>query len=194
VLVQFSDLTERKRLEDNLRMLAFQDFLTQLPNRRLLLDRLGHAIRTAKRQNSHIAVLFLDLDNFKALNDEHGHDVGDQLLIAVANRLLRVVRDTDTVARLGGDEFVVLLEGLGVASDKAMENAEIVADKIRETLSAEYIMGGIRHQCSASVGIQLFLGEDDDPDRILKEADMAMYEMKRAGQAAAMISRIALMG
>jgi len=104
------------------------------------------------------------------------------------------VRDTDTVARLGGDEFVVLLESLGATSDKAMEHAEIVADKIREAIGAEYIIGDIRHQCSTSVGIQLYLGEDDDPDRILKEADMAMYEMKRAGQAAAMISRIALVG
>lgn len=190
LLIQFSDLTERKRVEDNLRNLAFHDALTQLPNRRLLLDRLGHAIRTAKRQNHYVAVLFLDLDDFKALNDAHGHDAGDRLLIEVANRLLQVVRESDTVARLGGDEFVVLLEGLGAEPDKAMEQAAAFADKIQRALSAEYTLGDVRHQCSASIGIQLFLGEDADPDRILKQADLTMYEMKRARQAATRISRI----
>ncbi|MBK7685759.1 MAG: diguanylate cyclase [Rhodocyclaceae bacterium] len=113
ILVKVIDLTERKRLEAELRHLSFHDALTQLPNRRLLLDRLKHAMQLSRRHNSHFALLFLDLNKFKQLNDTHGHEVGDHMLIEVARRLPLVVRDTDTVARLGGDEFVVLLEDLG---------------------------------------------------------------------------------
>src|ERR1019366_7138655 len=106
---------------------------TRLPNRRLLLDRLEQAMHTSKREDSRVALLFLDLNKFKELNDAHGHDVGDQLLIEVAHRLRRVVRDRDSVARLGGDEFVVLLEGLGEAHDQAAEYAAAIADKIRDS-------------------------------------------------------------
>lgn len=182
LLIQFFNLTESKRVEERLHHFAFYDSLTKLPNRRLLLDRIGQALRTSKRQNSHVAVLFLDLNKFKALNDAHGHDVGDQLLIEVANRLLTVVRASDTVARFGGDEFIVLLEGLGAKPDQAAEYAATVTDKIHRALSVEYVLGDIRHQGSASVGIKLFLGGDGDPDQLLKEADRAMYEEKKRAE------------
>jgi diguanylate cyclase (GGDEF)-like protein/PAS domain S-box-containing protein len=180
LLIQWIDLTERKRVEEELRHMAFQDSLTQLPNRRLLLDRLKQASRVSKREGSHLAVLFIDLDKFKQLNDTHGHDVGDQLLIEIARRLQRSVRGSDTIARLGGDEFVVLLEGLGPEPDKALEYANFVADKIRQSLREEYVLGDILYHGSASVGIQLVLGDTDDPDQILKGADAAMYEVKKS--------------
>ncbi|MBK6999238.1 MAG: diguanylate cyclase [Rhodoferax sp.] len=176
LLIQFVDLTQRKRMEEELRHIAFHDALTHLPNRRLLLDRLKQALRSAKRQNTLGAVLFLDLNKFKQLNDTHGHDVGDKLLVEVALRLQGVVRDCDTVARLGGDEFVVVLEGLGA---EATEHASAVTHKILEALSAEYVLGDVRHHGSASIGLKLFSGADDDPDQIIKEADAAMYEAKK---------------
>ena len=179
LLVQFVDLTERKRLEEELRHLAFHDALTQLPNRRLLLDRLAQALHASKRQNSYGAVLFLDLNQFKQLNDTHGHAVGDLLLIEVAQRLRQVVRDQDTVARLGGDEFLVLLDGLGVAPGQAADYARAVADKIGSRLSETYQLGDVRYQGSVSLGIKLFHGDDSDAQQILQAADAAMYQSKR---------------
>jgi diguanylate cyclase (GGDEF)-like protein/PAS domain S-box-containing protein len=179
LLIQFTDLTKRKRLEDELREYAFHDVLTRLPNRRLLLDKVTQAMHMSKRQNSYFAVLFLDVNKFKELNDAHGHDAGDQLLIQVANRLRNEVRETDTVARLGGDEFVVLLERLGDDASGATEHANAVSDKINQVLSAEYVLGDIRHQGSVSIGIKVFDGDDADLDQILKEADAAMYEAKK---------------
>jgi len=181
VLIQFIDLTERKRIEEELRYGAFHDSLTRLPNRRLLLDRLDQALHSSKRNKSHLAVLFLDLNKFKQLNDTHGHDVGDQMLIEVSNRLKKAVREEDTVARLGGDEFVVLLEGLDSDSEQAKVQTDGIADKIRKTLSEEYILGNVRHQSSVSIGIKLFLGDQGNADLILKEADEAMYQAKKAG-------------
>jgi diguanylate cyclase (GGDEF)-like protein len=137
------------------------------------------ASRTSKRLNSYVAVLFIDLNKFKQLNDVHGHDVGDKLLVEVAQRLLKEVRDSDTVARLGGDEFVVLLEGLDAEPVKANEQACAIAEKIRASLSVEYILGSVHYYGSASIGIKLFLGDEGDPDQILKEADEAMYEAKK---------------
>jgi diguanylate cyclase (GGDEF)-like protein/PAS domain S-box-containing protein len=179
VLTQFVDLTERKLIEENLRRSAFHDELTKLPNRRLLLDRLEQAMLNSKRHNSHLAVLFLDLNKFKQLNDTHGHHVGDLLLIEVARRLRQIVRESDTVARLGGDEFVVLLEGLGAHRDLAENHAAAIADKIRRSLTQEYRWGEIRHQGSASLGIALYLAETVHPDELLMAADAAMYESKR---------------
>jgi diguanylate cyclase (GGDEF)-like protein/PAS domain S-box-containing protein len=178
LLVQFVDLTERKRLENELRHLAFHDPLTQLPNRRLLMDRLAQALRTSKRQNSYGAVLFLDLNQFKPLNDSHGHAVGDLLLIEVALRLQQAVRDRDTVARLGGDEFLVLLEGLGASHEQALEDARTVADKINTRLSEPYQLGDLLYQGSVSLGLKLFDG-CSDAAQILKAADAAMYQAKR---------------
>ncbi len=174
-----ADITERKRYEQELSQFAFNDSLTQLPNRRLLLDRLKQALLTSKRQNSYGALLFLDLNKFKQLNDSHGHEVGDLLLVEVAWRLRAAVRDTDTIARLGGDEFVVLLEGLGPELDAAQEFATAVSEKIFQVLSAEYVFGEIRHHGSASIGITHFVGDEADPDQVIKRADMDMYEAKR---------------
>jgi diguanylate cyclase (GGDEF)-like protein/PAS domain S-box-containing protein len=180
ILIQLIDLTARKLHEIELSKFAFNDSLTQLPNRRLFLDRLKHAQSASQRDQNHGAILFLDLNKFKYLNDTHGHEAGDQLLVEVAKRLKLVTRDVDTVARFGGDEFVVLIDGLGQDVELAKENAAIAADKIKKSLSEEYVIGEIRHHGSASVGIALFLGDADDPDQIIKDADAAMYEAKKA--------------
>lgn len=178
LLVQLIDLSERKRMEEELRQQqAFHDALTQLPNRRLL-----HALLARKRSDLQLAVLFLDLNRFKQLNDTHGHEAGDQLLVEVARRLRQQVRQSDTVARLGGDEFVVLLEMPGITPTQAEVRANAVAEKIRLVLSEEYVLGEIRHQGSASIGVKLLVPEDSDPDQILKDADAVMYEVKRQGR------------
>jgi diguanylate cyclase (GGDEF)-like protein/PAS domain S-box-containing protein len=179
LLVQLIDLTERKRHEEELKGLAFNDSLTRLPNRRLLLDRLKQALLANKRQPSYGAVLFLDLNLFKQLNDTHGHEAGDLLLVEVAARLKRITRDTDTVARFGGDEFVVLLEGLGADPLRAKDYAEQAAQKISQSLSEEYVLGEIRHHGSVSVGIRLFFNDETDPDVIIRDADAAMYKVKK---------------
>ncbi|MBV8667401.1 MAG: GGDEF domain-containing protein [Burkholderiaceae bacterium] len=179
LLIQFIDLTERKRMEEELRHHAFHDALTHLPNRRLLLDRIQHAMLAAKRQNSHLAVLFLDLNHFKRLNDTYGHDVGDKLLVQVAERLRHSVRENDTVARLGGDEFVVLLEGLGANPELASAYVVTVADKLRQVLSEEHVLGELKYRGSVSIGVKVFIGDRHDPDEILKEADKDMYLVKK---------------
>ena len=181
LLIQLVDLTERKRLEEELRYQAYHDPLTRLPNRRFLMDRLQQAIHNSKRQNSYFAVFFLDLNKFKQLNDTYGHEVGDQMLIAVADRLKLLVRETDTIARLGGDEFVILLEGLGSKRETAEQYVASIAGKFRNALCSEYILGVIRHQSSVSLGIRLCMGNDTDPDKILQEADDAMYGAKKSG-------------
>tara|TARA_R110002111_G_scaffold167824_5_gene233644 strand:- start:458 stop:2401 length:1944 start_codon:yes stop_codon:yes gene_type:complete len=180
LLIQFIDLTVRKHLEIELRHFAFHDALTKLPNRRLLHDRLQHALLSSKRRNRYAAILFLDLNKFKQLNDMHGHEVGDQFLIEVANRLLQNVRETDTVSRVGGDEFVVLLEGLDVDITNATKQVNITADKIHSALNEEYLLGVIRHHGSTSLGIKIFKGDEADPDEILKDADEAMYKEKNS--------------
>lgn len=180
LLVQLTDLTERKHLEIELRCHAFHDALTQLPNRRLLLDRLAQGLHNAKRHDKGLAVLFLDLNRFKQLNDTHGHDVGDLLLIEVARRLLGSVRECDTVARLGGDEFVVLLENLDPDPATASSHIEQITAKIREALSMEYFLGELRHRCSASIGIKFTNAGESTPEDILKAADAAMYAAKKS--------------
>jgi len=179
LLIQFFDLTERKRLEDELRDIAFHDSLTRLPNRRLLFEKLFQALRISKRRNSYIAILFLDLNKFKELNDTHGHETGDQLLKGVADRLKEAVRETDTVARLGGDEFVILLEDLGQELAQAQDYTNIIGQKIHKSLEPEFCFGDIRYQCSASIGIKVSLGTDEDPEQLLREADASMYAAKR---------------
>ena len=173
------DITDHRRMQQELASLAFNDALTRLPNRRLLIERLKNAVLGSKRRGSHGAVLFLDLNRFKALNDTHGHDAGDKLLQEVARRLRQATRDTDTIARLGGDEFVVLLEDLGTDAAKADEHAGRVAQKIHRALAEDYVLGEIRHQGSASIGTVLFLGDAVDPERIIQAADAAMYLVKK---------------
>lgn len=186
------EITERKRLEEQVRQLAFNDALTGLPNRRLLLDRLTKAMAASKRSAKYGAVIFLDLDNFKPLNDLHGHEAGDRLLIEVARRLTTRVRDVDTVARLGGDEFVVLLAELDVARTESVKQACTVAEKIRANLEAPYLLnvsiqngmtdGLVEHRCSASMGVVVFIGHEVSQADILKRADAAMYRAKEAGR------------
>ncbi|MFV0934011.1 bifunctional diguanylate cyclase/phosphodiesterase [Pseudomonas jessenii] len=181
ITVVFRDITDRKRLEDELRALASHDALTGLANRRLLLEQMTQAISFGKRHNSHAAVLFLDLNKFKVVNDTYGHETGDQLLIEVAKRLKRIVRETDTVARLGGDEFVILLGGVGAEFDQASDYVVSVTEKVHHALSEECVLGGIRHFGSTSIGVRLFIGESD-AGNILKDADAAMYQSKRSAQ------------
>ncbi|MHB1115469.1 bifunctional diguanylate cyclase/phosphodiesterase [Sideroxydans sp.] len=178
----FSDITERKRNEDEIRGLAFYDALTQLPNRRLFMDRLHNAIAASARNGDFGALLFIDLDRFKVLNDTLGHDYGDLLLIEVAERIKRCVREVDTVARLGGDEFVVVLEGIGEHREEASHKAGLVAEKIRESLAHPYQLKEHEHYSSPSIGVELFHEGVESSDELIKHADVAMYQAKNAGR------------
>jgi diguanylate cyclase (GGDEF)-like protein/PAS domain S-box-containing protein len=172
------DISRQKAAEEAIRRLAYHDTLTGLPNRRLLLDRLDHAVTLSQRSQNHAALLFIDLDRFKQLNDTHGHEAGDALLIAVAERLQDLVRESDTVARYGGDEFIVLCENLGPLPETAAEHARTTADKIGTALGTEFQLGTLTHQGGASVGVHLFLGDGQNIDDLLKAADAAMYRTK----------------
>lgn len=187
----FSDVTEHRRQEDQVQQLAFYDPLTQLPNRRLLADRLQQAMAASSRNRNFGAILFIDLDNFKPLNDQHGHGAGDLLLIEVTARLKNCVREIDTVARFGGDEFVVLLNGLDGERQSAIERATGVAEKIRHHLAEPYRINlahqnqpglYVEHHCSASLGVTLFIGHETAQDDILAHADAAMYQAKEQGR------------
>ena len=186
----FSDTTTRKRVEEEIRNLAFYDTLTRLPNRRLLNDRLIQAMAASKRSGLYAATMFLDLDNFKPLNDTHGHAVGDLLLVEVGLRLKNCVRDMDTVARFGGDEFVVILGELSAEQAASTAQALWVAEKILSALSAPYQLalsnagksGTIEHRCTASIGLALFTNHQGSADDIVKWADEAMYLAKQAGR------------
>ncbi len=176
------DITLRKRTEEEIRQLAFFDPLTQLPNRRLMLDRLQQLCAAFARNGQIGAVLFIDLDRFKRLNDTHGHAQGDLLLQQTARRLQDCVREVDTVARLGGDEFVVALAQLGLAVDDARHGALGVAHKVLEAMARPFDLPGLRWHLSASVGVALLTGNHQHPDELLKEADQAMYAAKAAGR------------
>lgn len=182
VLFMVQDITIRKRSEEEIHNLAFYDSLTQLPNRRLLQERLMQSMSLSARSGKHGALLFIDLDNFKALNDTHGHDVGDLLLKEVATRLTRNVRKVDTVARLGGDEFVVALESLSANATEAVNQADQVAETIRFELSQPYQLNGNEHHSSPSIGVSPFRGHQNNLDAILKQADLAMYQAKARGR------------
>jgi diguanylate cyclase (GGDEF)-like protein/PAS domain S-box-containing protein len=176
------DITERKQAEQQIHQLAFYDVLTRLPNRRLLMDRLQQAFSVSARNGQHGAVMFLDLDHFKTLNDTKGHDIGDLLLLEDAKRLESCVRDGDTVARLGGDEFVIVLETLSTITDEAVTQAERVAEKIHATLNQPYRLKEHTHHTTPSIGIVLFRGHQESIDELLKHADTAMYQAKTAGR------------
>ena len=186
-----TDITERKKDEEIIQQLAFYDALTQLANRRLLLDRLNQAIIASERTKEYGALMFLDLDKFKPLNDKFGHDAGDALLIEVARRLNNCVRKIDTVARFGGDEFVVLLHELGADDFEAKQTALAIAEKIRMTLAQPYQLNvgdkTIEHQCTSSIGVVDFIGSTKSKDDILKQADDAMYQAKKAGRNAIIV-------
>jgi len=176
------DITERKQSEQRIADLAYYDQLTGLPNRTLLLDRLKQAITATSRSGSHGALLFIDLDNFKTLNDTLGHDQGDLLLKLVAQRLTRCVRAGDTVARLGGDEFVAVLADMGVADQEAANRTEVVGEKILAALNQSYPLGTVAYHSTPSIGVTLFNGNRTSIDDLLKQADLAMYKSKDAGR------------
>lgn len=178
----FSDITERKRIEEEIHNLAFYDVLTKLPNRRLFLDRFRSALNASARRNDFGAVLFIDLDRFKALNDALGHDYGDLLLIEVGGRIKSCIREMDTVSRFGGDEFVVLLEAVGDDKDEVTHKVALVAEKIREALALPYRLKEHEHHSSPSIGISLYHGNDEPTEVLLEYADMAMYQAKNSGR------------
>jgi len=198
VIGTHSNVTERHQAEDvrqalleKIHQLAFMDPLTHLPNRRLLDDRLSQALAASKRSGLYGALMFLDLDNFKPLNDTHGHGTGDLLLVEVASRLTAFVRQTDTVARIGGDEFVVLLNELDVDKTTSTEQAGAVAEKIRVALAESYQLTVtqpvgpvtiVKHHCSASIGVVLFVNHQSSQVDLMKWADAAMYQAKEAGR------------
>ncbi|SNS99865.1 PAS domain S-box-containing protein/diguanylate cyclase (GGDEF) domain-containing protein [Noviherbaspirillum humi] len=177
-----SDQIEPSIADDKIYALAFYDQLTQLPNRASLMDRLRHALLVAERKHAYGALMLLDLDNFKSLNDTLGHAKGDLLLQQVAARLLKCVRQTDTVARLGGDEFVVLLEELGHETQEAVNQSETVAMKILDALVGPFQLGGNQRNCTTSIGVTLFREKAADIEDLLKQADLAMYQAKQSGR------------
>ncbi|MDD5266490.1 MAG: EAL domain-containing protein [Methylococcales bacterium] len=177
----FSDITENRDALAEIHRLAYYDPLTHLPNRRLLQDRLGQGLAATARNGLHGAILFLDLDNFKALNDTRGHDAGDLLLVEVARRLCATVRESDVVGRLGGDEFVVLLEDLSAEAEAAAMITKRVGEKVLDSLAHPYSFDGYEHHCTASIGIRLYR-EREAVEELLRHADLAMYQAKKAGR------------
>ena len=191
VIWSILDISERKAAEETIKHLAFYNPLTGLANRRLLEDRLDIIIERKKREKTHTAILFLDLDNFKPLNDTYGHAAGDTFLKEVASRLLRCVRTVDTVSRFGGDEFVIMVDGLHKIQKKAKEEAQNIANTIIEALRNPYCITRIKedtsvenlvHHSSASIGCVLFKQEDTTSDTLLRKADNAMYNAKKSGK------------
>jgi len=186
----FSDMTRYKQAEEKIHNLAFYDPLTGLPNRRLLIDRISLVNASSARSNNHGALMFLDLDNFKVLNDTQGHYIGDHLLMEVGLRLQACVREKDTVARLGGDEFVVMLDDLDADNDQAVIQAQAVAEKLLNSLAEPYRLvtttavgqSALEHRCTTSIGITLFRFHQDSVEEMLKRADAAMYQAKGAGR------------
>ena len=178
------NITERRESEEQIHSLAYFDELTKLPNRRLLLDRLGQALISSKRTNEFGALMILDLDNFKALNDTKGHDVGDRLLIEVAQLIVANVRQEDTVSRLGGDEYVVMIERMGSIEAMAASQAEMIAEKVRNALNKPYLLSGEEEPFhnTPSIGVTLFHSQELSIDVLLKQAEMALYQAKGAGR------------
>lgn len=187
----FADITEHKRNEERIHKLAFYDPLTQLPNRRLLTERLRQALVESQRSQCYGAVMFMDLDRFKMLNDSQGHDLGDQLLIEAGKRIGECVREQDTVARIGGDEFVIMLKELGKDLDNVLAVAQRIGDSLLSMLRRPYTLQRsdrdnypmpVVYHSSASIGMTLFRGSELNSENLLKQADVAMYQAKQAGR------------
>ncbi len=176
------DITQRKTAEDMIRHLAFYDALTDLPNRQLLLDRLQQALAASARTGQFGALMFIDLDNFKILNDTLGHHMGDQLLQKVASRLTQSVRKSDMVARLGGDEFVVMVDDLSTDAEAAAYKARALGEKVLKTLREPFQLNGHQHFATPSIGVASFNGDHNDVGELLKQADLAMYQAKSMGR------------
>ena len=176
------DISERKEAERKIHTLAFFDSLTNLPNRQLLHDRISQAIAQSQRHQKYGALMMIDLDNFKALNDTKGHHVGDELLKQVALRMQETLRSCDTLGRIGGDEFIVLLEDLSSNKDDADLEAEYFAKRIKNLINQPYLLFGYEHTCSPSIGVVLFMGSEQSKEVLLKQADIAMYQSKKRGR------------
>lgn len=181
-VVTIIDTTERKAAEQRIEQLAFYDQLTDLPNRRMLMDRLTRALAAATSSEQYGALLYIDLDDFKTLNDTRGHDTGDLFLQQVAERLVGCIRHTDTVARIGGDEFIILLESLSANVSKATDFAGTLATTVLEAFRQPFFMPNLEHFCTLSIGITLFSNHSHSVDELLKQADLAMYQAKDAGK------------
>nr|WP_231940641.1 EAL domain-containing protein [Acidovorax sp. RAC01] len=181
-IVTLQDLSQRKAAEEEINSLAYYDPLTRLPNRRLLMDRLHQALAASARHQRSGALLLLDLDNFKTLNETRGHEQGDNLLLQVAERLRGCVHEDDTVSRQGGDEFVVVLEDLGDDPQQAADRTEEVGQRILKTLRQPYLLDGETHHSSLSMGAAIFSGTQETADELLKRADLALYQAKDAGR------------
>ena len=177
-----TDITEQKLAQDEIVRLAYYDPLTGLPNRRLLLERLEHSVSVHHRSQLGGALLFLDLDNFKDLNDTRGHEIGDQLLLQVAQRLASCSGEGDTVARLGGDEFVILLEGIEGSERQVTDSAAAAGRTILEAIARPFAIGDYAHHATCSIGVALYLGEALNVNDLMKRADLAMYEAKKVGR------------
>jgi len=182
VVILGKDISERKRAESKIHTLAFYDSLTHLPNRQLFHDRLAQAIAQSQRHHKYGALIMIDLDNFKALNDTKGHHIGDELLKQVVSRIHALLKEGDTLARIGGDEFVVLLEGLGFESEATRVQSEQFAQRVKHRINEPYILLGYEHICSPSIGVVQFLGHDKSKETLLKQADIAMYHAKKLGR------------
>ncbi len=180
-VASFTDITEDKHAEAEIHRLAYYDALTHLPNRRLLQDRLDQALAAAARSGGHGAIFFIDLDNFKALNDTRGHEVGDRLLVEVAQRLRASVREGDTVSRLGGDEFVVLAEALAADANEAAALARKIDRQLREAMAPAFVLDDLPYHCKLSVGVCIF-AQEDSVEELFKRADLALYQAKNAGR------------
>ena len=177
VVAIFNDVTERKREEERTHYLAHYDALTHLPNRTLITDRIRQALAKAKRDKARLALMFVDLDRFKPVNDELGHGVGDLLLQEVAKRLQACMRESDTAARLGGDEFIVLLPAI-----EAEQDAMLVAEKIRHALCQPFEVSGHTPDISCSIGVAVYPEHGNDEEQLVKHADIAMYHAKQSGR------------
>jgi diguanylate cyclase (GGDEF)-like protein/PAS domain S-box-containing protein len=189
-IVTMLDISDRMRVHLKTKKIAYYDQLTKLPNRHLLNDRLSQALKTSERRGHYGAVLFIDIDKLKIVNDEHGHEVGDMLLCEVTSRIKNTVRAIDTTARFGGDEFIVILSELSTNLSDSITQVENIGKKILFNLShdfsialesAENETSVIKLNCSASIGVTLFLGDKVKPPSIIKQADIAMYEAKKSG-------------
>ncbi len=178
----FQDISERKLVEERIEQLAYYDPLTDLPNRRLYFDRLTQELAHARRQSNYGAVMFVDLDRFKQINDTLGHAVGDMVLVETARRLVRILREGDTASRLGGDEFVVLIPGLGTEVDVAYLNARKVAEKLARELALPFDLPSRELIVTASIGIILFPDNQNSAEDVMRQADMAMYQAKESGR------------
>jgi diguanylate cyclase (GGDEF)-like protein len=177
------DITERKRTETEIQFLAYYDSLTQLPNRRLFRDRLDNSLSLARRKNHYGAVIFVDVDNFKDVNDAWGHTAGDELIQELAFRLRHSLRQSDTVARFGGDEFIIFLPELADDESEAARLSLYVAEKLRGIFANPFLVNDYEAMITASIGITLFpKGTEETIDDLIREADMAMYQAKEAGR------------